>query len=191
VLEQCVLVQCVLVQCNINIAFFCRFPQRSTTRQDVLDALEGDDEGVKPAKQHYRGCVTYIHGQMTQIALIFASTLLMSLTEHDCTFVFADATFHTAPKPFAQVFNILVSYKGVVLPVFHILMTSKLHGLYRKVFERVKELCPSFKPSYVNTDFEGALIKSIKNVFPNAVVNGCWFHYKNALHRAIMGPSKF
>jgi hypothetical protein len=155
-----------------------------------LDALEGEDEGVQPAKSLYRGCVTYVHQGVTQMALIFASCLLLSVLDHDCTFVFADATFHTAPKPFSQVFNILVSYKGVVLPIFHILMTSKLNGLYRAIFERVKENFPSFKPTFVNTDFEGALIKSIKQVFPRAIVNGCWFHYKKALHRAIMGPSK-
>jgi hypothetical protein len=156
-----------------------------------LNALEGDDEGVKAAKEHYRGCVQYLHQGVSQVALIFASTLLLTVLDHDCTFVFADATFHTAPKPFKQLLNILVSYKGVVLPVFHILMTAKPYGLYRGILERLKSLYPSFRPTYVNTDFEGALIKAIRLTFPRAVINGCWFHYARALLRTIMGPSKY
>ena len=124
------------------------------------------------------------------MAFIFASSLLLHILDYDCTFTFADATFHTAPKPFSQVFNILVSYKGVVLPVFHILMTGKPLGLYSAVFERLADLFPNFRPVYANTDFEAALTKSIRNTFPDTIINGCRFHYVKAVFRAIMGPSK-
>jgi hypothetical protein len=110
---------------------------------------------------------------------------------HDCTFTFADATFHTAPKPFSQVFNILVSYKGVVLPIFHVLMTAKPLGLYTAVFERLADQFPNFRPVYANTDFEAALTKAICLNFPDTIINGCRFHYAKAVFRAIMGPSKF
>ena len=176
--------------CLTEQLLFFRFPNRSGTTQDILDALEGDDEGVRPAKEHYHGCVQYVHRGVIQTALIFASTLMLTVLDHDCTFVFADATFHTAPKPFAQLFNILVSYKGVVLPVFHILMTSKHYGLYKAIFDRLAERFPTLRPTFVNTDFEGALIKSVRLTFPGAVVNGCWFHYAKAVLRAIYGASE-
>ena len=176
---------------NVEILYVSRFPSRSRTTQDVLDALEGDDEGVKPAKEHYHGCVQYVQNGVSQMALIFGSSLMISVMEHDCTFVFADATFHTAPKPFVQVFNILVSYKGVVLPIFHILMTSKHYGLYKAIFDRLAEQFPHFRPTFTNTDFEGALIKTIRLTFPTAVINGCWFHYAKAVLRAIYGASEY
>ena len=160
------------------------------TAQDVLDALEGDDEGVRPAKEHYRGNVQCVHQGVSHMALIFASSILLSILDHDCTYVFADGTFKTAPRPFTQVFNILISYKGVVLPVFHILMTGKPYGLYQKVFNRLANLFPKFKPVFINTDFEGAMFKAIKKTFPRAMTTGCWFHYCKAVLRAINGPSK-
>ena len=125
------------------------------------------------------------------MALIFASSIMLSVLDHDCTYVFADGTFKTAPRPFTQVFNILVSYKGVVLPIFHILMTGKPYGLYQKVFNRLADLCPNFRPVFINTDFEGALFKAIKKTFPKALTTGCSFHYCRAILRAINGPSKF
>jgi len=159
--------------------------------EDILDALQGDDEGVRAAKEHYHGSVAYVQRGVTYLALIFASTSLLSILEHDCTFTFADATFHTAPKPFMQVFNILVSFKGVVIPCFHVLMTSKLYGLYAAVFERIADLFPRFQPVYMNTDFESGLMKAIRVNFPEAIIIGCRFHYAKAVFRAIMGPSKF
>jgi hypothetical protein len=152
--------------------------------------LQGEDEGVQAAKDHYHGSVAYVHQGVTHMALIFASALLLRVLDYDCTFTFADATFHTAPKPFSQVFNILVSYKGVVLPVFHILMTGKPLGLYTAVFQRLADLFHKFRPVYVNTDFEAALTKAIRFNFPDAIINGCRFHYVKAVFRAIMGPSK-
>jgi hypothetical protein len=156
-----------------------------------LDALESDDPGVQLAKEHYHGAVHCNYKGASFSALIFASTFLLSILEHDCTFMFADATFRTAPRPFSQIFNILVSYKGVVLPLFHIVMTGKPSRLYSKIFERIKTLFEHFSPINVNTDFEAGLMKAVKGSFPSADILGCRFHYAQAVFRAIMGPRKF
>ena len=158
--------------------------------EDILGALEGDEEGVQAAKEHYQGSVAFVQRGVTQMALIFASMTVLGILNHDCTFTFADSTFHTAPKPFLQVFNILVSFKGVVVPCFHIVMTSKLSGLYSAVFERIADQFPNFRPVYMNTDYESGLIKAIRYNFPDAIIMGCRFHFAKAVFRALMGPSK-
>ena len=187
----CVIICHVLDYKNPSSYFpFVRFPNRQATVEDILGALEGEEEGVQAAKQHYHGSVAFVQRGVTHMALIFASLSVLSILEHDCTFTFADATFHTAPKPFLQVFNILVSYKSVVLPCFHIVMTSKLSGLYSAVFERIADHFPNFRPVYMNTDFEAGLIKAIRYNFPEAIIMGCRFHFAKAVFRAIMGPSK-
>jgi MULE transposase domain len=124
-----------------------------------------------------------------QFALIFASSLLLSVFQNDTSFLFADATFWTCPRPFEQVLNIMCNYKGVVLPVVHVMMTCKATGLYIEVFKRLRALF-QLDPSMINTDFEAALTKALKDVFPNAKIHGCFFHFAQAVFRAIMGPSK-
>jgi hypothetical protein len=113
----------------------------------------------------------------------------MNILTHDSTFLFFDATFHTCPKPFYQVLNIMASYKGVVIPVFHVYMTSKSAPLYEQIFLRLRALF-HLQPSIANTDFEAALTRSLKRVFNAIQIHGCRFHYSQAVFRAIMGPSK-
>lgn len=36
-------------------------------------------------------------------------------------------------------------------------------------------------PTEFMTDYEASMRLSIKTIFPNAIIRGCWFHYKRAL----------
>jgi MULE transposase domain len=73
--------------------------------------------------------------------------------------------------------------------VVHVMMTCKATGLYIEVFRRLRALF-QLDPTMINTDFEAALTKALKEVFPNAKIHGCFFHFAQAVFRAIMGPSK-
>jgi hypothetical protein len=165
------------------------FPHRNSTAEEICASLESDDPALEVARSHYRGSARFTLNETPQLALIFASSTMLSILQHDTTFMFADATFWTCPRPFSQVMNIMCSYKGIIMPIFHIMMTCKASELYRQIFLRLRALF-QLQPLSFNTDFEAAITKAIKAVFPTAVVHGCYFHFSQAVFRAIMGSSK-
>jgi len=186
-------ISCLLI--NYNTSNKCqkicnRFPHRCNTPEQIISALESDIPGLEMARDHYRGSVSCTYNDASQFALIFASSTLLKILEHDSTFMFFDATFHTCPRPFYQLLNIMVSYKGVVIPVFHCYMTCKASPLYEKIFLRLRALF-NVKPVIANTDFESALTKSLRDVFDGVIVHGCMFHFDQAVFRCIMSPSMY
>lgn len=62
------------------------------------------------------------------------------------------------------------------MPCAWVLMTRKTTLSYNSVWEAIKELCPNFKPTRAMSDFEKALMKSLRDSFPGIVVKGCYFH---------------
>jgi hypothetical protein len=124
-------------------------------------------------------------------AVILGSpNLIQTVGEHN-TYLLCDATFKTSPRPFKQLFNLMVSYEGVAIPILHVCMTSKHHALYEGVMIKIRSICPHLEPRIIKSDFELALMKSLQRAFPSVVLSGCFFHYTQAVFRAIMRPGTF
>ena len=74
-----------------------------------------------------------------------------------------------------------------IMPLIFVPMTSKSEYLYNKIFKDIFEYLSLYKidinkiPTRIMWDFEIALQKSIKNNFPNCVVDGRYFHYVKIL----------
>lgn len=97
-------------------------------------------------------------------------------TFKDCDTFFVDGTFKISPPLFCQVFVILVKKHGGVHPMFYALLPNKQRGTYEKLFRAIKDLQPELEPTSVSCDFESAILKSISEVFPNAQIQGCFYH---------------
>ena len=106
-----------------------------------------------------------------------------------------DGTFRITPKPgnimdvrASQVLNITAENPGggVVL-LFSVIMTSRKIGLYKKVFKFLKQNFPHFKPPQMMSDFELAMRKGFKSVYPTAKVYGCRFHFSKSIFAKIKG----
>lgn len=61
-------------------------------------------------------------------------------------------------------------------------MTRQSAACYKAVFKYVESIF-ELKPYLIITDFEKALRKSIKDVYPDVRLKGCWFHYCSAIRR--------
>lgn len=60
-------------------------------------------------------------------------------------------------------------------------MTKKTAECYTAVFQYIESNVFHLEPSEIMTDFETGLRKSIKHVYPDTNLRGCWFHYCKAL----------
>jgi len=168
-----------------------RYKLGSSSVEELCDYLESDDclEEIKAVCQ---GSVRFVDDTNAKhFAVVLASPNLVQIVGEHNTYMLCDATFKTAPRPFKQLFNIMVSYGGVAIPIFHVCMTSKHNGLYEGVMQKVRSVCPRLEPRIMKSDYELALMKALQSVFPNATLSGCYFHYSQAVFRAIMRPGNF
>ena len=103
--------------------------------------------------------------------------------------MFIDGTFKFVPKPFYKCLIIMVfdeqtyAYK----PVFYVLMTSKIQQVYPHARSWLEAtINHKISPSSITCDFEIALQNTITANFPGVAINGCLFHWKQAIQRKII-----
>ena len=120
--------------------------------------------------------------------IIFTSEVQLKKLEK-ATQILMDATFRSTPKKFYQLFNIIAVLEGndFIFPIIHILMTHNSCFSYETIFKCLNQFIEemqiefSFNRSHIMTDFEKPLRKALKNIYPNCVLEGCYFHYVKAL----------
>ena len=103
--------------------------------------------------------------------------------------IFIDGTFKIVPKPFYQCLIVMVfdAQTDAYVPVFYILLTSKTEKIYGHALRLMNESAGNkMNPASVTCDFEKGLHNAILAAFPKAVINGCLFHWKQALRRKLV-----
>jgi hypothetical protein len=167
-----------------------RYQRGSCTPEELCTYLESED-CLEEVKSLFQGSVQFVdENGRTHFAVILGSPNLLQIAGPENTYLFCDATFKTAPRPFAQLYNVLVSHEGCAIPILHACMSSKHAGLYKGVMLKIREICPNLEPRVVKSDFETALMSGVKSVFPGITQSGCRFHFAQAVFRAIMRPGK-
>jgi len=100
-----------------------------------------------------------------------------------------DGTFDCVPALYSQLLTVHAFEHGKLLPLVYCLMSSKERTGYAEVFRRLKQNAEQvhlvFNPTTVISDFEGGLIASIRDEFPNAQHQGCYFHFTQAIWRQV------
>ena len=98
-----------------------------------------------------------------------------------------NATFKVVPKRFYQLLAIYDVQDGTVPPCVFILMTAKTRLLYDESFKIVKTRTRTQSKTIV-TDFEVALQHSLHFIIEDAVLQGCFFHFSQAVFRKAQKP---
>lgn len=101
---------------------------------------------------------------------------------------FADGTFKSCPNPFCQLYTIhadMGSSKKYtnICPLVYALMSERTEKAYTILIQMLRSQVPNWCPKKFMTDFEFAAINAIKAEFPNIILRGCLYHYKNSLRR--------
>ncbi|KRX14006.1 hypothetical protein T07_1503 [Trichinella nelsoni] len=99
-----------------------------------------------------------------------------------------DGTFKIVPQWYQQLFTIHAFSDGKLVPAI-CLCTDKDIGTYefisQALISRAAALEVDLNPDTIICDFETALIPAIQGYFPNARVQGCCFHFCQAVHRKV------
>ena len=117
------------------------------------------------------------------MAVIMVSDEIEHIIDATLLHLGGDGTFFVCPKLFEQLFNIMAEYKGVMVPIIHVAMTSRHHELYKLVFQRIAELYPSLQPEQFMSDFEAAITLGVHHAFPFCKCKGCGMHYTTAVYK--------
>lgn len=65
-----------------------------------------------------------------------------------------------------------------MLPFAYVLTSRKTGVEYRAVLSYIRNVVASIlRPSVIMTDFESALYRTLMDVYPEAEVHGCFFHF--------------
>jgi hypothetical protein len=116
--------------------------------------------------------------------MVFGTGEFLSYLEQSSAW-FADGTFRTAPKHFAQLFTIHFLKNFKAFPAVFGLLPNKKQETYVKLLEVLKAKIPHLKPTSIMTDFEKASMNAFKLVFPEVQNHGCFFHFQQSFYRKL------
>lgn len=103
--------------------------------------------------------------------------------------VFMDGTFQISPEMFLQLYTLHVMRMGTMVPLCFCLLHAKNSTTYRRMFQLIQTACRryglEFQPSVFAIDFENSVITTISQLFPQARIRGCLFHFTRAIWRRV------
>ena len=115
-----------------------------------------------------------------ELLLLFAAGLVN---------LFLDCTFKCVPFGFFQLLIIMMycPMYGVYVPVWYILLQSKAEIVYYYAIQQA--ICGSkwkMEALSYTCDFEQSLMKACKTQYPEGILIGCFFHFKQAIRRKLI-----
>lgn len=133
----------------------------------------------------YMSFVLFDCGYRKTRILAFADVNSKGLHQHVKHYL-ADGTFKCVVKPFRQLYVIYgdlgsTSEKIHVVPLIYILLMDKKESTYETAFALIKSQFPEWHPISFRTDYEKAAMNAIRNIFPDVICKGCYFHFSQAL----------
>ncbi|KRY22645.1 hypothetical protein T12_8146 [Trichinella patagoniensis] len=100
-----------------------------------------------------------------------------------------DGTFKVVPQWYQQLFTIHAFVAGKLVPAVYCLCTGKDIGTYGFIFQalinKAAVLGVNLNPQAIICELETALIPTIQGYFLNTRVQGCYFHFCQAVHRKV------
>jgi len=98
---------------------------------------------------------------------------------------FGDGTFKSVPSIFSQLYTIHCHKNESILPLVYVLMTDRTKDSYTEVLNQLLKCKPDLDPKPIQIDFEQAFISAFQDIFPNAIINRCFFHFCQCVWRKI------
>lgn len=78
---------------------------------------------------------------------------------------------------------------GKVFPFIFALLPNKLEDTYKRLLLNLKNKAATYKlefnPNFIIIDFEIASINALPEMFPEATIKGCFFHFTQCIWRKV------
>ncbi|XP_052251127.1 uncharacterized protein LOC127874188 isoform X2 [Dreissena polymorpha] len=102
---------------------------------------------------------------------------------------YMDGTFKVVKQPFYQLHSIHTFVKKgedeKQVPLAYALMSRRSKDDYVQVFRSLRRRLGDLSVEWIMLDFEAATWQAIREVFPDAVIRGCVFHFTQRIYRKI------
>lgn len=102
-----------------------------------------------------------------------------------CEHWLCDGTFQTVPLVFFQLYTVHGLHDTKTFPLIYILTENKKKQTYIRALRIIATLRRNLAPKRVICDFELAFLLALSEVFPDADVQGCFFHFGQCLWRSL------
>ena len=103
--------------------------------------------------------------------------------------IYIDGTFKSSPQLFYQLFTVHAVFNDQHFPLVYAFLPNKTTSIYNRFFQKLKESCQDnglhLNPSVILSDFEGGIIRSVALQFPGVHHQGCFYHFSQAIWRAV------
>ena len=143
----------------------------------------------------YRGDTTSVYRRETSRHFIFFNSFQMGVLR-DSILLILDATFAVVREPFTQLLTIHAQLKrtneegNLNMPVAYVLMMGKAEPAYEAVFKKIRDIVAAegepMKVKEFVIDYEKSIWNSLRKVWPESAVRGCWFHYTQCIRRKVI-----
>ncbi|XP_076301759.1 uncharacterized protein LOC143219766 [Lasioglossum baleicum] len=101
--------------------------------------------------------------------------------------IFVDGTFAVLPKKphMGQLYTIHIRYMDNGIATILVLCETRTAAMYTAIWKQIFTLIPELPNNirFIMSDYEAAAVTTLNELFPNAHIHGCWFHYCQAILR--------
>lgn len=73
----------------------------------------------------------------------------------------------------------------LMVPLIYVLASKKDAETYGTIFAELKKIKPTPDPKHIMIDFEQAAMREVGNIFPEAQIHACFFHFFQCIWRKI------
>uniref|UniRef100_A0A0L8FQE2 MULE transposase domain-containing protein n=1 Tax=Octopus bimaculoides TaxID=37653 RepID=A0A0L8FQE2_OCTBM len=124
----------------------------------------------------------YESGPCENRILLFSTEKNMRLLQSSSDW-FCDGTFQVVPELFHQLCSIhrLISNRTILC--FFALSPNKRQATFGELFSQFQALYSRFNPANILINYEQTAKNAITDIFPNAIMKGCFFHHSQAVCR--------
>lgn len=159
--------------------------RRSYLKTEKLEFLLPQDVKIPPLIGENFLVAEYGHEQKIFVFCSNFCKTTMQKYARDGHLFFGDGTFKRVPKPFKQVFSVLMDLNSDegstnIVPVLYCLLPNKLEESYTALFTIIRDVIGA-KIQKFKCDYELGLINAVTNVFPLIQLSGCYYHFNRAI----------
>lgn len=144
-----------------------------------LDKLLLSDPTVRQKFGVFKGMEFY-QGQFEGSAMFLNETIINKIPDKTKTTWYFDSTFSILPLDFKQLLIGHVEIAGITHAVVYVLMKNSRKKNYAVIFKWLRDFFDIYAERVI-VDHELAQMNAVKEVWPDAIIQTCYFHFTQAI----------